>query len=163
MFEHIKSLSEDEKELVLNAPFYVSALIAGADGDISNAETKRIAELIHIKTFSEKYELRELYKTLDHDVAQEFRKLLATMPEGRTERNEFLVDKLTRLNKVFPKLEPYFAVRLYKNLREFADYVGHVDGGFWGIGSMTTIERGYVKLPMLQDPADRTEEDAAHS
>lgn len=152
MLEHIKNLSENEKNLVLNAPLYVTVLVAGADGEISGDEKNRAIELIHTKTFSESYELREIYQQLDYKSSDELRKLIAALPESTQERNQYLSDLLAELNGVFPKLEPHFAKQLYKSLKEFAHYIATAEGGFWGVGSVSPAERAVVKLPMLQDP-----------
>lgn len=133
---------------------YVSLLIAGADGDINDKEKHRILELIHTKTFSEKYELKELYQTLDHDAAHELRQMIASLPESKNERNQILIDKLSQLNKIMPKLEHRFQIHLYKSLRQFAHYIAHSDGGFWRVGAVKHAENEFLKLPMIQNPED---------
>jgi len=152
MLDHIHHLSEEEKNLVLQAPVYVSLLIAGADGHIQQEEQKRILELVHTKTFSEHYELRELYATLNHDLAEHLRQMMAALPEDTNERQAMLSGLLGRLNHIFPQLEKHFARRLYKNLREFAHYIAHADGGFWGISAVSDAEQQWIKLPMLEEP-----------
>lgn len=152
MLDHIHHLSEEEKNLVLQAPVYVSLLIAGADGHIQQEEQKRILELVHTKTFSEHYELRELYAALKHDLAGHLRQMMAALPEDTNERQAMLSGLLGRLNHIFPQLEKHFARRLYKNLREFAHYIAHADGGFWGISAVSDAEQQWIKLPMLEEP-----------
>lgn len=152
MLDHIHHLSEEEKNLVLQAPVYVSLLIAGADSHIQQEEQKRILELVHTKTFSEHYELRELYATLNHDLAEHLRQMMAALPEDTNERQAMLSGLLGRLNHIFPQLEKHFARRLYKNLREFAHYIAHADGGFWGISAVSDAEQQWIKLPMLEEP-----------
>lgn len=152
MFEYIHNLSESEKNLVLNAPLYVTILVAGADGEISHEEKKKAIEIIHIKSFAEGYEMREIYKNLEYDVAHELRTLIAALPEATTERNQYLSDLLAGLNQIFPKLDKNFAVKYYKSLREFAHYIAHAEGGFWGVASVSSAEKEVVKLPMIMDP-----------
>lgn len=158
MLEHINNLKAEEKDIIIHSPMYVSVLIAGADGEVNDAERKRILELIHTKTFSEKYELRELYQTLDHDAAHELRELIAALPHDRNERNQFLVDKLAKLNTIFPKLEHRFQIQLYKSLRQFAHYIAHAEGGFWSVGAVKHAEQEYMKLPMIINPEELSEE-----
>lgn len=155
MLEHITNLSQEEKNLILHAPMYVSVLIAGADGEINETEKHRILELIHTKTFSEKYELRELYQTLDSGAQLELRELIAALPEDRDERNQYLSDMLARLNTVLPKLEHRFQLHFYKSLRQFAHYIATADGGFWGVGTVKYSEAEYVKLPMIHNPGEQ--------
>jgi hypothetical protein len=158
MLEHIHNLTEEEKNIIIHSPMYVSVLIAGSDGEVNDTEKKRILELIHTKTFSEKYELRELYKTLDHDSAHELRELIASLPDEKVARNEFLVNMLSRLNHIMPKLEHRFQVHLYKSLRQFAHYIAHAEGGFWRVGAIKHAEQEYIKLPMINDPEEAAEE-----
>lgn len=155
MLNHLTTLSQAEKDLVLHAPLYVSLLIAGADGDINNHEKERILELIHTKTFSERYELREMYKEIDHDAASEMRRMIAELPESTEERNSLLSNKIAGLNSVFNKVDHGFAVQLYNSLRQFAAYVATADGGWWGIGSVTQAEKDLAKLPMLNNPVNQ--------
>jgi hypothetical protein len=154
MLEHINNLSEEEKNIIIHSPMYVSVLIAGADGEVNDIERKRIIELIHTKTFSEKYELRELYQTLDHDAAHELRELIAELPHDKVERNQILIEKLARLNKIFPKLEHRFQIHLYKSLRQFAHYIANAEGGFWRVGAVKHAENEYIKLPMIDNPEE---------
>jgi hypothetical protein len=152
MLDHIHHLSEEEKNLVLQAPVYVSLLIAGADGHVQLEEQQRILELVHTKTFSEQYELRALYAELDHDLAAHLRQMLVSLPENTEERQDMLSGLLQRLNLIFPQLEKHFARQLFKSLREFAHYIAHADGGFWGISAVSDAERQWIKLPMLEEP-----------
>ena len=154
MDKHINHLSAKEQHLMIHAPLYVSVLIAEADGDIKNKEKARIVELVHIKSFSEHHGLNELYKELDHDVAEELRTLIASLPDDRYEREVALVDLISGLNHILPKCKYSFASHYYKSLREFAHYIATFEGGFWGIGAITKAEAKFVKLPMINEPQE---------
>lgn len=155
MKKHIEHLTAEEQDLLVHAPMYVSVLIAAADGDVKDVEKARILELVHIKSFSEHHGLQEIYQSLDVDTADALRKLIVSLPDETTERNNMLVDLLTGLNKIYPKLDYGFAAHYHKSLREFAHYVATADGGFWGVGSITAAEKEFVKLPFLQEPEER--------
>ena len=152
MSNHIAHLSESEKELVRLSPLYVSALIAGADGDFSSDEKQRVFELVHIKTYSEKFGLKDLYTDLDANVEQDLRTLIAQLPEAQVERNDYLVEKITALNPILEKVEYSYSHSLYRSLREFAHYIANVDGGFWGMGSVSKAEEEFLTLDMLNEP-----------
>jgi len=158
MIENIQHLTQEEQELVLNAPIYVSLLIAGADGEFNNDEKKRIVELVHTKTFSERYELRELYRNLSDHTEATLRTMIASLPEATTERQELLSGLLGRLNTILPKLDDAFARNLYTSLRQFAHYVANADGGFWGMSAVNEAERQWVKLPMIEEPQSQGDE-----
>lgn len=155
MLEHIHNLNTEDKNLILHSPMLVSILIAGEDGEIHEDEKHRILELIHTKTFSEKYELKELYKDLDHDAANELRTMIAELPQDRDQRRELIVSKLSRLNHILPKLEHRFQVHLYKSLLQFAHFIAHAEGGFWGVGSLTHGQKELIHLPMIHDPSQQ--------
>ncbi|NBP06248.1 MAG: hypothetical protein EBV15_08545 [Bacteroidetes bacterium] len=153
MLDFIKHLSADEQQIVAQSPMYVSLLIAGSDGNFDTDEKKRIVELIHIKTFTERFELQTLYKQLSINSEENIRNMISSLPENTDERNQLLSDLIARLNDIFPKLDSNIATQLYSSLRQFAVYISTADGGWWGISSVSDSEKNYVKLPMLNSPA----------
>ena len=154
MLDNLTQLEKEEKDLLIVAPNLVSALIGGADGNFSDDEIERAAEVIHIKTFSEKHEhIREIYDLLDHeDTKKDFVALMVSLPKNTEERNNYLVGRLTGLNNILPKLSYSFAIRYYKSLRQIAHLIANADGGFWGIGSVHEAEKVFIKLPMINEP-----------
>ncbi len=152
MLKHTENLNEQEREIVVNSPLYVSALIAGADGDFSSDELKRTYELVHIKTFSEKFGLKDLYASLEPEMEDKMREMIANLPQEQAERNAFLTGKLQQLNTILAKMEYSFAHSLWRSLREFAHYIANADGGFWSMGSVSSEEQVFVKLEMLAEP-----------
>jgi hypothetical protein len=154
MLENLSQLEKEEKELLIIAPELVAALIGGADGEFTEDEIKRAAEIIHIKTFSEKHEhIREIYELLDHEkTQQDFVSLMVSLPADTKERCDYLENRLARLNDIFPKLKYEFTSRYYKSLRQLAHLVANTDGGFWGMGSVRQAEEQYIKLPMINEP-----------
>lgn len=154
MLENLSQLEKHEKELLILAPELVAALIGGADGEFTEDEIERAAEIIHIKTFSEKHEhIREIYELLDHEGTQtDFVTLMVSLPTDTKERCTLLENKLSELNAIFPKLKYEFTSRYYKSLRQVAHLVANADGGFWGMGSVRQAEEKYIKLPMINEP-----------
>ncbi|MBM3919907.1 MAG: hypothetical protein FJ347_01615 [Sphingomonadales bacterium] len=152
MLYFIKHLTADEQQIVTNSPLYVSLLIAGADGNFDTDEKKRIVELVHIKTFTERFELQNLYKNLNNDSEEQIRNMISSLPENTDERNTILSELIARLNDIFPKLDASFSVQLYSSLRQFAVYISTADGGWWGISAVSDAEKAFVKLPMLNPP-----------
>jgi len=159
MLSHLSQLTNEEKDLLIIAPNLVAALIAGADGEFSDDEIKKAAELIHIKTFSEKHEdLREIYQILDHDNAKEVLvDLMVSLPKDAKERNAYLTEMLKGLNAIFPKLRYEFTSKYYKSIRQIAHLIANVDGGFWGMGHIHYKEEELVDLPMIHKPEKQQE------
>ncbi|MDB4347730.1 hypothetical protein OAB01_03635 [Bacteroidia bacterium] len=154
MLDNLTQLNQEEKDLLIAAPTFVAALIGGADGNFTDDEIERAAEVIHIKTFSEKHEhVREIYELLDHSqTEQDLVSLMVSLPKTAKERNLYLSTELEQLNGILPKLNYSFSIRYYKSLRQIAHLVANADGGFWGMGAMHEAERVFVKLPMLIEP-----------
>lgn len=154
MLDNLTPLDNEEKDLLIAAPTFVAALIGGADGDFTDDEIERAAEVIHIKTFSEKHEhVREIYELLDHShTQQDLVGLMVSLPKSTQERNNYLSSELEKLNGILPKLSYSFSIRYYKSLRQIAHLVANADGGFWGMGAIHEAERAFIKLPMLIEP-----------
>jgi len=154
MLDNLTQLDKEEKDLLIVAPSLVAALIGGADGEFSDDEIERAAEVIHIKTFSEKHEhVREIYELLDHEsTEQDMVSLMVSLPKDTKERNSYLTERLSSVNAILPKLNYAFSKRYYKSLRQIAHLVANADGGFWGIGSIHEAEKEFVKLPMINEP-----------
>ncbi|MEY4002704.1 MAG: hypothetical protein RIT07_746 [Bacteroidota bacterium] len=152
MLAFISHLTSEEQQIVTLSPVYVSLLIAGADGHFDTDEKKRIVELIHTKTFSERVEMQTLFRQLNADAGEQIRFLIASLPENTAERNQLLSDMIARLNDIFPKLDYNVAVQLYNSLRQFAHYIASADGGWWVISAVSETEKAFVKLPMLNTP-----------
>lgn len=154
MLNNLTQLSKEERDLLIVAPSLVAALIGGADGEFSDDEIERAAELIHIKTFSEKHEhVREIYELLAHENTEaDLINLMLSLPKSTQERNNYLSNRLAQLNDILPKLRYSFSLRFYKSLRQIAHLVATVDGGFWGVGAIHHEEEKFIKLPMINEP-----------
>jgi hypothetical protein len=150
MHSKIEHLSNAEKNLVLNAPILVTALIAGADGEFHTEEIKQAVKIIHIKTYSETRDVSGVYKSIDGHSEEMIDELISHLPKGTQERNQALIEQLKGLNEIFPKLDENFARDLFHSLRELAFYVSNA--GDLGIAYHSDQEKEYVKLDFLQVP-----------
>lgn len=157
MLKNLVHLKEEEKQLLIDAPLYVSILLAGADGNVNSYEKKRTIELVHVKTYSETPALRDLYHEVEIDAQHRLNELLAAMPDETVARNEKISSILEKINHILPRLEFHFAHRYYKSLRDFAHYVAETDGGFWRVGAVGEKEKVWVKLPMIHEPVKPVE------
>lgn len=153
MLYHISKLHRDEQELVKKAPLLVSILVAGADGEVDDAEIERTVSLIHTKAFSETSDIRHLYKEIDHDVELKLKEILSQLPKEMVEREKVLTEELKGLNVIFTKLESHLAIDLYKSLKNFGLRVAQTSGGVFGMNTVKYHEGEMAKLPMLNDPA----------
>lgn len=152
MLYHLKNLSETEQQIVLNAPIWVTLLISCSDHDIDEKEIDRAKEIIHIKSFAEQNDVKELYKELDSHMDERIDSALKTLSANGKERLEHIEGNLSGLNNVLPKLDYNFASQLYTSLRNLAIYVAQSDGGVFGINRISDEESDYLSLPMITKP-----------
>src|SRR5437762_1405627 len=105
MNSKIEHLSTEEKQLIHDAPLLITALISGADGEFDLAEIKKAVKIIHIKTYSEGRDVRGVYRDIDAHSSEMIDDLIHSLPVITLDRMNFLKDKLSGLNKIFPKLD----------------------------------------------------------
>ena len=147
MLSKIEHLSSAEKNLIVNAPVLISALVSGSDGEFTPREIQQAVKIIHIKTYSETRDVSGVYKTVDGHTEESIEMLISSLPESTTERNEMLISMLKGLNDIFPKLDHGFAHDLYTSLKELAFYVSKA--GDLGIGIRTEQEKEMAHLSFL--------------
>lgn len=154
MVYQLEKLKQEEKELILNAPAYVTLLIAGADHNIEDAEIRKSVQLVHTKSYAENQDIREIYKEIGHDFEDNITRMMMDLPTNRDERQKMLSAKLGMLNDIFTKLDSRFAKQYYKSLRSFATYIANAAGGIFGAHLISGLERKFISLPMIDEPAD---------
>lgn len=152
MLYQLEKLNEPEKELVLNAPAYITILIAGADNDITAGEIKRSLQLVHVKTYSESLEIRDIYKEIDHDFQERLNELIDSLPKTLEEREKIVISELSKLNRIFHIIDERLSHKYYLSLLSFAAYIARAAGGVFGIDRVSFREERFVHLPMLEDP-----------
>lgn len=152
MLYQLEKLNDSEKHLVLNAPAYITLLIAGADDNIQEAEIKRSLQLVHIKSFSESLEISEVYKEIDHDYEQHLHDMIDELPKTLEAREKIIIEELSKLNPIFHKLDKVFSYKYYLSLQSFARYIANAAGGVFGFERVSPREKQFVNLPMLEEP-----------
>lgn len=154
MLFQLRNLNDSEKETVKMAPVWVAIYVAALDHKIDTTEIKKIKEVIHIKTYSEKNDVHFLYEELDDSAKIDamISKSLAELPEDNAERLAVLEGKLSRLNSIFSKLNPEYAKNYYRSLRDIAVAIANSAGGVMGVGKITADESHAIKLPMINKP-----------
>lgn len=146
-------LTESEIETVKKAPIYVGLLIAAADQNISSRELHKIAELIHIKTYSEEEAISEIYKIIDTNDLTSVYKTLSALPSDSTARMEELISRLEDLNPIFKKIDLELANEYLESLRNLAVHVANASGGFLGLNPINEAEQKLIDLPMIELPS----------
>jgi hypothetical protein len=153
MISYLDGLTDAEQEFMLKAPILVCILIAGADGNIDRDEIKGAISQAKKRERNASDKMMELYREIGEDFEDKLKILLQAYPVEVTQRNPIIVDELSELNKIFPKIDKNFASQYYQSICDLALKVAESSGGWFGMKSVGDAEAKYVKLPMIKDPA----------
>lgn len=152
MIPQFDRLSQDEQEFMYKAPILVAILIAGADGDIDRNEIREGMTQAKKKQKMASVELMELYKEISEDFEDKLKIVLQGYPVEAEERSKMIVEELSRLNSLLPKLDKNFSAKYYQSICDLAMKIAQSSGGLLGMKSVGAAEARYVKLPMINVP-----------
>ncbi len=97
MLYQLSQLNTEERELIYDAPVWVSIYVALADNRIKKEERKKIVETVHTKTFSEKNDLSEMYKELEVNIESRIQIAIDQIPVFQEDKEPFVREKLVFL------------------------------------------------------------------
>lgn len=153
MVAELSKLSSGELELVYRAPLLVCILIAGADGNIDRKEIKKA-----ITIAQKKQRGTDAVSILFKEIAQDFEDKLKVLEQGypyeATQRTPLIIEELTGLNALLPRLAQTFAKGYYEILKLLAQEVATSSGGLLGMKSIGAEEAKLVKLAMIKNPVE---------
>lgn len=142
-------LSDNQYQILKDAPAYVTLLIAGADGNIDNQELNWAEKLTHIRTYAEPEELNHYYQDIESGFHQKLSDLIASLPKETKAREELIVNALSELNDILPLFDNQLGFQIYESLKSFAQHIAKSSGGFMRFGSISKEEKKWMNLPML--------------
>ena len=146
-----RSISDSEYEQLLDAVPLVAILVGAADDNFDSVEKEWAKKIVHIRSFAYDAGLRPFYKDLDSVFESRLSEIWKSLPVKTADRNKIIVDRLSALNSVLPRLNPMIASALYEGLLDFAEQVARASGGFLRMLSVSYDESEWLGLPML-DP-----------
>ncbi len=149
MIPQFAGLNDTEKKLLIDAIPMITALIAGADGNIDSEEKEWAAKIMKIRGYQHPPALEGYYALVGTEFSTRLDQLINTLPTGTEERNKMISDELAQLNDIFPKMDPLHAAFFYQSFVTFAEHVAKASGGFLGFGAISREEGKYVDLPMV--------------
>ncbi len=153
MVPQFDRLSHEEQEFMYKAPVLVAILIAGADGEIDRNEIEEGIALAKKKQKMTSPGIMELFREISEDFEDKLKIVLQSYPVEVSQRNALIVEELSQLNTVFPKIDREFANHYYQSICDLALKVAKSSGGLLGMNSVGEAEARYVKLPMIKDPS----------
>ena len=153
MIPEFDGLRDDEIDLLLKAPIYVSILIAGADGMIDDRERKEAIEIARSKQVRARAQLIEYYKEVADDFDLKMEQLIRDLPSEADKRNADISIELRKLNRILPKIDKAWASTFYASLKDMAKRVAEASGGILGYLSVSYDEAKLLELKMIDDPS----------
>ncbi|MEL6674296.1 MAG: hypothetical protein AAFR61_18965 [Bacteroidota bacterium] len=144
--KYFSELSETEVAQLIKAPAVITALIAGADGEIDQKEEAWGARLVNYRTFTSDVKLHEYYEQVNELFEGHLKGLVAGWNAGSSET---LTGEVTALKEVLTKVDGEYADLLKASWRSLAKKIAEADGGFLGFGSIDKAEAALIDLPML--------------
>ena len=154
----LSRLSDVEKNQLVDAIPIITALIAGADGEIDKEEKDWASKLTNIRSFASNELLNDYYHFVSIDFENKLDAIIDNLPSEQSDRNSLLSEKLTLLNPILAKLDSKIAYNLYKDFLSFAEHVARSSGGFLRFGAINREEKILIPLTML-DVIDYEEEE----
>jgi len=155
MIKAFKNLEAHESEYMFKVPALVCVLIAGADGDIDRKEIREAIAIATRNKGNRDSPLYEYFLEVFSDFEDKLKVIIQSYPYESTQRTPMLVEELSVVNSIWPKLTPEFTDEFYKMLLELSQRIASSSGGWLGIKSVGPQEARYVKLPMITDPSKK--------
>ncbi len=148
----IGKLSPEDLEELYMIPVWVVILIAGADNVFSKKEIKKAVGYVRLQKKKSEGFLRDYYQNVSAKFEINLKGYIAILPDDLEKRSDFLVNRLTAVNRLFKKIDMEYASELYLSYRDLAHNVAKAAGGLFGLLSVSFSESRYVDLKMIDDP-----------
>lgn len=158
MTEYFKVLDPAEYKQLTDGISLITVLIAGADGQIDEDETKWAEKITKIRGYALPEQLNEFYNDVGVDFQERLDYYVQKHSGTHAEIMQSVSDDLAKLNPVLAKLNPVLGATLYTSYTSFAKHVAKASGGFLGFFSVGPEEAKWLTLPMIT-PIEMPEEE----
>ena len=124
MIPEFKKLSEEERELLYQAPALVSVLASCGTNAINETRKRDAIKLSHLKTFTANPVLLPYYQEVESGFADRFEAIARKYHPFNDEKRAELREEVNRVSEVIAKLDnKFFAQTLYASLHRYADHI----------------------------------------
>jgi hypothetical protein len=153
MVVQLQHLTDEEIDLIYQAPLLTSILISGTDGPITERKINSAIEYAKKEVKESRALMYDLYLEILENIEQKIQGTVQELPSDPIQRNQQIVTELEKLNEILPKLDKSFAVVYYLSLKNIARKTARSTGGFMGIfGRTSKAERQFLDLDMIENP-----------
>lgn len=153
MIAEFNALSNEEIETMLAVPILVTILIAGADGQIDKSELNQAISIAKLKQKKARVGLIEYYGEVGTDFEDKLKVMIQHFPVQAEERNPLIIEELSKLNKILPKLDNNFAIEFYASIKDLAKKIAESSGGILGYMAVGYEESKLIELKMINNPS----------
>ena len=152
-------INESQYHSLKEALPLITILIAGADGKIDEQELNWAEKLTYIRSYAEPEELNEFYSEVEDGFDVKIQDALSQLPAELEEREAAISSKLSALNGILACLPNNIAYQVYSGFTSFAKHIAKASGGFLRFGSISSKEKPWINLPMIEPIILQIEED----
>ena len=152
-------INESQYHSLKEALPLITILIAGADGKIDEQELNWAEKLTYIRSYAEPEELNQFYSEVEDGFDSKVQQTLSALPDDLIAREEEISKKLSNLNIVLACLPNNIAYQVYSGFTSFAKHIAKASGGFLRFGSISSKEKPWISLPMIEPIILQIEED----
>lgn len=147
--ERLHALTEEEKQLVLDAPALITLLIGGADGKLDNNEVERANRAITFRSIKGDPLLFDYFDAVEVNFHTRLQEVLQQYSGDTQTRVQALSDELSKLTPILAKLEKIYAQALLKTWKNMAQAIASSSGGVLGYFGISTAEKHLIDLHMI--------------
>lgn len=159
MLREFKSLTEAERQLMLDAIPLIVILVGAADNNLDEVEIAEAQRLADIRTYNTRGRLNAYYELIDEGLSERIQQLYNGMQNGIEQRERYIVGELSKLNAILAKLPQPYDYLYYHNFRTFAKHIAEAHGGFLRYITVGPKEAKVMDLPMIHSVPKPPEED----
>lgn len=152
MIPEFENLNDSESELMAKAPILVCILIAGADGRIDKKEIKGALSVASKSNTSDSL-LGAYFNYVFQDFEDKILVLMQNYPHKPENRTSVIINELSAINEILPKINREFGTEFYSMLKELARKTAAASGGVLGINAVAPEEEKLLNLSMIHPPA----------
>lgn len=153
MIAEFNALNNEEIETMLAVPILVTILIAGADGQIDKSELNEAISIAKLKQKKARVDLIDYYREVGTDFEDKLKVMIQQFPVSAEERNPIIIEELTKLNAILPKLGNNFAADFYASIKDLAKKIAESSGGILGYMAVGYEESKLIELKMINNPS----------
>lgn len=147
---YFNSLTQEEKELLFQAPAVVAYLIGGADDNFDNKQVEQSKHVVKLRSSFGDTLLLDYFTTVNENFDSKLETIVQKYKNLQVEeRTNILVDELKGLNDIFTKIDTIYVKALVNSLRSYAKEVAKASGGFLGMLDINYEEEQLIGLEML--------------